>query len=74
MIRIARLAALTCLLTVLASTAEAQVPDRQGFFGSIDGRWMWLGGDPVVTSQGSSAQTGSGPGGQLMLGYKISTN
>ena len=78
MIRIARLAALTCLLSLLASTAprmaEAQVPDRQGFFGSIDGRWIWLGGDPLATSQGSTAQTGNGPGGQLMLGYKISTN
>ena len=36
--------------------------------------WMWLGGDPVVTSQGSSSQSGNGPGGQMMLGYKISTN
>jgi outer membrane protein OmpA-like peptidoglycan-associated protein len=62
------------MLAVLGSTAAAQMPDRQGFFGSIDGRWMWLGGDPVVTSQGSLAQTGNGPGGQLMLGYKISTN
>ena len=73
MIRIARLAVLACLLTLLPSPTEAQVPDRHGFFGSIDGRWMWLGGDPVVTSQGSAAQTGNGPGGQLMLGYKIST-
>jgi outer membrane protein OmpA-like peptidoglycan-associated protein len=73
-IRIARLATLACLLAVLDSTAAAQMPDRQGFFGSIDGRWMWLGGDPVANSQGSSAQTGNGPGGQLMLGYKISTN
>jgi outer membrane protein OmpA-like peptidoglycan-associated protein len=73
-IRIARLAALVGLLATLSSTSGAQVPDRQGFFGSIDGRWMWLGGDPLATAQGSAAQTGSGPGGQLMLGYKISTN
>lgn len=54
--------------------AWAQVPGQQGFFGSLDGHWMWLGGDPVQTSQGSTSQSGNGPGGQMMLGYKISTN
>ena len=74
MTRIARLAALIGLLGTLNSTSWAQVPDRQGFFGSIDGRWQWLGGDPTGSPQGSAAQSGNGPGGQIMLGYKISTN
>jgi outer membrane protein OmpA-like peptidoglycan-associated protein len=73
-LRLARIAALAGLLGLLGPAAVAQVPDRQGFFGSIDGRWMWLGGDPLATARGSAPQTGSGPGGQLMLGYKISTN
>ncbi len=68
MTRIGRSVALmSALMAMTMSTASAQVPDLKGFFGSIDGRWMWLGGDPL-------AQTGNGPGGQMMLGYKISDN
>jgi outer membrane protein OmpA-like peptidoglycan-associated protein len=72
--RLACLAASAAVFGLCGVSARAQVPDRQGFFGSIDGRWMWLGGDPVQTSQGSTSQGGNGPGGQMMLGYKISTN
>lgn len=73
MTRIGRLASLLGVLFVMASsTALAQVPGEQGFFGSIDGRWMWLGGDPVVTAQGTSGQTANAPSGQMMLGYKVS--
>jgi outer membrane protein OmpA-like peptidoglycan-associated protein len=72
--RPALLAALASLFALPGTAAWAQVPDRQGFFGSIDGRWMWLGGDPTGSPQGNTAQTGDGPGGQIMLGYKISPN
>jgi outer membrane protein OmpA-like peptidoglycan-associated protein len=51
--------------------SRAQVPERIGFFGSIDGRWMWLGGDRISTTDGSIAPTTSGPAGQVMLGYKL---
>lgn len=74
MIRIGKLVAWAGALAAAASTASAQVPGTRGFFGSIDGRWMWLGGDPVVTSQGSAAQAANGPGGQMMLGYRVSPN
>ena len=63
-------AALVVLLLALASVAQAQVPEEVGFFGNIDGRWMWLRGDGVVT-QGTAGQTASGPGGQMLIGYKI---
>lgn len=39
-----------------------------GFFGAIDGRWTWLGGDLGAVSQ----QGSSGPGGQALIGYKFS--
>ncbi len=73
MLRIAKLAGGIALFVVAASAASAQVPGEQGFFGSIDGRWMWLGGDPT-SAQGSTARTGNAPGGQLMLGYKLSND
>ncbi len=63
---VARVATLVGLLSLLAPATWAQVPG-QGFFGSIDGRWMWLGGD-------GASQGGNGPGGQMMLGYKLSPN
>jgi hypothetical protein len=55
----------------MTATATAQVPEQLGFFGNIDGRWMWLGGDPIVTSQGTASRTTSGPGGQMLIGYKL---
>ena len=58
----------------MTTTAMAQVPEQQGFFGNIDGRWMWLGGDRIVTSQGAASRTTSGPGGQMLIGYKLSTD
>jgi outer membrane protein OmpA-like peptidoglycan-associated protein len=67
---IARLAILLGVLFASAA-ASAQVPEKRGLFGHIDGRWMWLGGDRV---QGASAPTSSGPGGQLLLGYKLDGN
>ena len=73
MLRIGKLVGVLGALVMAASTARAQVPGEQGFFGSIDGRWMWLGGDPT-SSQGGTARTGDAPGGQLMLGYKLSAD
>jgi hypothetical protein len=51
---IARLIALAGLVGAPAIPALAQVPEQQGFFGNIDGRWMWLGGDRI-SSQGGTA-------------------
>jgi outer membrane protein OmpA-like peptidoglycan-associated protein len=53
------------------STATAQVPDNNGFFAHIDGRWMWLGGDRIANALVTDQRMTSGPGGQLMIGYKI---
>lgn len=55
-----------------AAAGQAQVPDRYGFFGHIDGRWMWLGGDQIKTWQGAPAPSTNGPGGQMLLGFKMS--
>jgi outer membrane protein OmpA-like peptidoglycan-associated protein len=55
---------------VAISPAYAQVPERQGFFGNIDGRWMWLGGDRIVAGNAATDVT-NGPGGQIMIGYKL---
>jgi hypothetical protein len=54
----------------MAAPARAQVPDQQGFFGHIDGRWMWLGGDKITSSAGTAPIT-DGPGGQMLIGYKL---
>jgi len=62
------LLALACASLLLASGASAQVPDRAGFFGAVDGRWTWLGGD----LGGASQQSTSGPAGQALIGYKFS--
>jgi hypothetical protein len=71
-------AVLSALLAVgsmaWATAAQAQVPDRYGFFGHIDGRWMWLGGDQIKTWQGAAAPSTSGPGGQALLGFKMSAH
>ena len=58
-------------LALCGTPANAQVPEQRGFFGAIDGRWMWLGGDRIDTSLGSSSQTTNGPGGQLLIGFKF---
>ena len=68
--RVAKLVALIGLIAGIVPTARAQVPDQQGFFGNIDGRWMWLGGDRIVAGNAASDVT-NGPGGQIMIGYKI---
>ena len=68
--RIAKLIALALLATAVAAPACAQVPEQQGFFGNIDGRWMWLGGDHVSVP-GASADITNGPGGQMLIGYKF---
>ncbi len=68
--RFARLAALAGLIAAIAVPARAQVPEQQGFFGNIDGRWMWLGGDRINTG-GAASDVTNGPGGQIMIGYKI---
>lgn len=68
--RIAKLLALTGLIAAIAAPARAQVPEQQGFFGNIDGRWMWLGGNRVTVG-GASSDVTNGPGGQIMIGYKI---
>jgi len=67
--RVATLLALAGLAAI-ALPARAQVPEQQGFFGNIDGRWMWLGGDRIVAGNAASDVT-NGPGGQIMIGYKI---
>ena len=59
---------------VLGAGAQAQVPGEQGFFGAIDGRWMWIGGDRVENSLGSATNVTNGPGGQLLVGYKLDPN
>jgi hypothetical protein len=71
---VGKLVAPLIVILAMAATAEAQVPEQQGFFGNIDGRWMWLGGDRIVTPQGAASRTTSGPGGQMLIGYKLSTN
>ena len=67
---IGKLIALAGLIGALAAPASAQVPDQQGFFGNIDGRWMWLGGDRI-SAQGGTAPVTNGPGGQMLIGYKL---
>ncbi|HTR83261.1 MAG TPA: hypothetical protein VMI56_02200 [Reyranella sp.] len=72
MSRLGKLVVLVGFLLSMASAARAQVPEELGFFGNIDGRWMWLGGDHIVTSQGATAPISTGPGGEFMVGYKFS--
>ena len=67
---VAKLIALAILVTSIAAPSRAQVPEQQGFFGNIDGRWMWLGGDKVSVA-GASAAVTNGPGGQMLIGYKF---
>src|SRR5580704_11358647 len=67
---ITKLVALVLLAASIAAPARAQVPEQQGFFGNIDGRWMWLGGDHV-TIAGASAAVTDGPGGQMLIGFKF---
>jgi outer membrane protein OmpA-like peptidoglycan-associated protein len=67
---LAKLIALALLTASLAASARAQVPEQQGFFGNIDGRWMWLGGDKVSVP-GAAADVTNGPGGQMLIGYKL---
>ena len=67
---VAKLIALAILAASIATPARAQVPEQQGFFGNIDGRWMWLGGDRVSVP-GASADVTNGPGGQMLIGYKL---
>jgi len=67
---VAKLIALAILAASIATPARAQVPEQQGFFGNIDGRWMWLGGDKVSVP-GASADVTNGPGGQMLIGYKL---
>lgn len=55
----------------VATPALAQVPSQQGFFGAVDGRWMWLGGDRVEYGLGSSVNSTNGPGGQVLIGYRF---
>jgi hypothetical protein len=68
--RIAKLFALAAVIAAMTASARAQVPEQQGFFGNIDGRWMWLGGDRIVAANATSDVT-NGPGGQIMIGYKL---
>src|SRR5205823_12673838 len=52
--RIAKLFALAAVIAAMTAPARAQVPEQQGFFGNIDGRWMWLGGDRIVAANAAS--------------------
>jgi outer membrane protein OmpA-like peptidoglycan-associated protein len=68
--RFGKLLALAAAMGAMAAPAFAQVPDQLGFFGHIDGRWMWLGGDRISSSAGTAPVT-DGPGGQMLIGYKL---
>lgn len=68
--RIAKFVALAGLIAAITAPARAQVPGQQGFFGNIDGRWMWLGGNSVSVP-GAAADVTNGPGGQMLIGYKF---
>jgi outer membrane protein OmpA-like peptidoglycan-associated protein len=68
--RIGKLVALAGLIARSPRRRPAQVPEQQGFFGNIDGRWMWLGGDRISSSAGTAPVT-DGPGGQMLIGYKL---
>lgn len=74
MISISRLVGLAAIAILSTSAAFAQVPDRIGMFGHIDGRWMWLGGSGLQIDSGTPPQVSNGPGGQVMLGYKFDPN
>jgi hypothetical protein len=65
------LVALVMAGVAIGSSCVAQVPYNNGFFAHIDGRWMWLGGDRVQNALVTDQRMTSGPGGQLMVGYKI---
>jgi outer membrane protein OmpA-like peptidoglycan-associated protein len=54
-------------------TAQAQVPEVPGFYGSLTGLWMFNIGDKVDFSPALplSARPGNGPGFNLQLGYKF---
>ena len=56
---------------LFAAPVAAQVPSQQGFFGAVDGRWMWLGGDRIESSLGSGTNATNGPGGQVLVGYRF---
>lgn len=60
--------ALAGLLMAMAPRALAQIPEHQGFFAHLDGRWMW-GGDRLDSTL--IGRSSNGPGGQAMIGYKM---
>ena len=70
--RTVRFLGLLVALLSLGGAAHAQVPERIGMFGHIDGRWMWLGGERIETAQISEQRVTNGPGGQALVGYKLS--
>jgi outer membrane protein OmpA-like peptidoglycan-associated protein len=72
--RVLALAVLVASATVATGTAHAQVPGEQGFFGAVDGRWMWLGGARVENGLGGPTRSTSGPGGQVLVGYKFDSH
>lgn len=69
--RAGKLVALIAALLTIGSAAVAQVPEQRGMFGHIDGRWMWLGGERIETAQITEQRTTSGPGGQALIGFKL---
>ena len=74
MSRIGKFVAPFVVSLAMAAGAKAQVPQGQGLFGNVDGRWTWLGGDPIGTPIGTVGRTSSGPGGQLLIGYKLTAD
>ena len=70
MARIGKLVALAAAIVAMAAPARAQIPEQRGFFGHIDGRWMWLGGDKISSSAATAPIT-DGPGGQMLIGFKF---
>ena len=69
--RAGRFVALVVAGVAIGSSCFARVPYNNGFFAPIDGRWMWLGGDRPENALVTDQRMTSGPGGQLMIGYKI---
>lgn len=69
--RAGRFVALVTAGVAIGSSCFAQVPYNNSFFAHIDGRWMWLGGDRAQNALVTDQRMTSGPGGQLMVGYKI---
>ena len=55
----------------MSPASLAKAPDTNGFFAHIDGSGMWRGGERAQNALVTDQRMTNGPGGQLMVGYKI---